>query len=65
VRVGPLANVAGAQFTVVAYDPARFTTVQNNENIIGGPATPPQISDSSFDPVTREFSLLRSAPAGW
>lgn len=34
VRVGPLTDLGTVRFTVVAYNPVRFTTVQNGVNII-------------------------------
>ena len=32
VRVGPVTNLGSVKFTVIAYDPARLTTVQNTES---------------------------------
>ncbi len=34
IRVGPLADSETARFTVIAYDPIRFTTAQTTENTI-------------------------------
>jgi hypothetical protein len=59
VRVGPLANLSTMRFTVIAYDPTNFTTVQNNENVV-----PPQISNISIEPSTGEVSFTWSAPDG-
>lgn len=38
VRVGPLTDLETVRFTVVAYDPVRFTTVQNGVNIVNDTA---------------------------
>jgi hypothetical protein len=59
VRVGPLVNLDTVKFTVIAYDPAKFTTVQNNENVIR-----PQISNISIEPSTGEVSFAWPAPDG-
>jgi hypothetical protein len=64
VRVGPLVNLDTVKFTVIAYDPTNFTTTQNSENLIGGPTTPPQISNGSVDQLTGEVSFTWPAPAG-
>jgi hypothetical protein len=58
VRVGPLVNLHTARFTVVAYDPSRFTTAQNNENAL------PPISGISIDSSTGEISFTWPAPTG-
>lgn len=60
VRVGPLTDLATATFTVLAYDPAKFTTAQNSAN---GMASPP-ISNLSINPTTGEISFTWPAPAG-
>ena len=59
VRVGPLVNLYTVKFTVIAYDPTRFTTVQNSENVI-----PPQISNIRIEPSTGEVSFAWPAPDG-
>jgi hypothetical protein len=63
IRVGPLANLETARFTVLAYDPTQFTTAQTTENVIA-PVTLPQISGLSFNPATGEISFTWPAPAG-
>jgi predicted esterase len=60
VRVGPLTNLTTVRFTVIAYDPAKFTTVQNSDS---GPAAPP-ISDFNINPSTGEVSFTWPSPAG-
>jgi hypothetical protein len=64
VRVGPLVDLGTVRFTVIAYDPTKFTTAQNNENVIGGPTLPPQISNISIEPSTGEVSFAWPAPDG-
>jgi hypothetical protein len=59
VRVGPLVDLDTVKFTVIAYDPTKFTTAQNNENVIQ-----PQISNISIDPSTGEVSFTWPAPDG-
>jgi len=59
VRVGPLVNLNTVKFTVIAYDPTQFTTVQNSENVI-----PPQISNVRIEPSTGEVSFAWPAPDG-
>ena len=58
-RIGPLANLATVKFTVIAYDPAKFTTMQNNQNVVR-----PQISNTSVEPATGEVSFAWPAPDG-
>jgi hypothetical protein len=62
VRVGPVTNFATVKFTVIAYHPTQFTTVQNSENVIAAPR--PQISNISYEPVTGNFSFTWLAPNG-
>ena len=59
VRVGPLTNLNTVKFTVIAYDPTNFTTVQNSANVI-----PPQVGNISIEPLTGTVSFAWSAPAG-
>jgi hypothetical protein len=59
VQVGPLANLATVKFTVIAYDPAKFTTVQNNENVVR-----PRISGISIETLTGQVSFAWLAPIG-
>jgi hypothetical protein len=59
VRVGPLANPATVRFTVIAYDPTNFTTVQNNQSVIR-----PQISNISIDSSAGEVSFAWPVPDG-
>jgi hypothetical protein len=63
IRVGPVTDLETARFTVIAYDPAQFTTALNSENNIN-PSTPPQISNVITDPITGEVSFSWPAPAG-
>jgi hypothetical protein len=58
VRVGPLVDLSTVRFTVIAYDPAEFTTVQNNENAL------PPISNISIDSSTGGVSFTWPASAG-
>jgi hypothetical protein len=62
LRVGPLTSLNTVKFTVIAYDPTNFTTVQNGENVIA--ATPPQIGNISFEPLTGTFSFAWPALNG-
>jgi hypothetical protein len=64
VRVGPLTNLTTVKFTVVAYDPTKFTTAQNNETGVGGQTAPLHLSNISFTLPTGEFSFAWPAPAG-
>jgi len=57
VHVGPLTNLATVKFTVIAYDPANFTTVQNGENVLVA-----QISNLSIDPATSAVLFNWTAP---
>jgi len=59
VRVGPLANLASIRFTVVAYDPVNFTTVQNGENLVQ-----PTIANISIESPTGAVSFDWVAPDG-
>jgi hypothetical protein len=59
VRTGPVADLATARFTVIAYDSAKFTTVLNSENVIA-----PQIGDASIESSTGEVSFDWLAPSG-
>jgi hypothetical protein len=59
VRVGPLVDLDTVKFTVIAYDPNKFTTAQNNENVIS-----PQISNISVESSTGEVSFAWPAPNG-
>ncbi len=58
VRVGPLVNVNAVRFAVIAYDPARFTTAQNNQNVM------PPIGGITFNPETGEASFTWPASDG-
>jgi len=58
VRVGPLVNLNTVRFTVVAYDPIKFTTVQSSENGL------PPISNVGIDSLTGEFSFTWPASDG-
>jgi hypothetical protein len=60
IRVGPPADPATARFTVIAYDPSKFTTAHNSVNGIA----PPPISNLSINPSTGETSFNWPAPAG-
>jgi hypothetical protein len=62
VRVGPVVSRGATNFIVIAYDPAKFTTVQNNENIYV--VTPPQIISSYVAPLTGVVSFTWTAPSG-
>ena len=63
VRVGPLSDLATVKFTVLAYDPAKFTTALNSVNV-AAPAVPPTIGNLSADPATGAISFTWPAPAG-
>lgn len=59
LRIGPLDNLPTVKFTVIAYDPAKFTTTQNSENV-----TKPQISNIRVKGSTGELWLNWPAPGG-
>ena len=59
VRVGPVTNAATVKFTVIAYDPVKFTTVQNNQNVVR-----PQINNLSIDSSAGDVSFGWTAPDG-
>lgn len=61
IRVGPLVDLATVKFTVLAYDPTKFTTAQNSDN---GPAPLMPINSISINPTTGEISLTWPAPSG-
>lgn len=60
LRVGPLTDLETVKFTVVAYDPAKFTTALNSEN---ASAAPP-LSAINVNSSTGEISFTWPAPAG-
>ncbi len=63
IRVGPLPDLDATRFTVIAYDPARFTTAQTTDNTIA-PSPLPPISDLYFNATTGAISFSWPAPAG-
>jgi hypothetical protein len=61
LRVGPLTELDTVRFSVVAYDPTRFTTAQNTESVIVVPTPTPEPSATPTPEPTASTTPMPSA----